>query len=427
MTGGGPYPCLPTPSVYTTGYGQTINTHGRFIAQMQCTSNAVVINPGSISAASWGTKGITLGSAGTQNLTDTTSTTGGGTVPTEGGAALPVYNVNCSAACTITNVPELYLPLPTLGGNVTGTAYSLFAQGAVKIASTLNVTGLITGTAGATVSGAGSTFSGGTFAVNAASANNINLLTGASSGALNLNNGTGSGNTQLGNTASAVTILGNTVSINAAAAGNVNVLTGAGSGALHMNDGTGTGGNFLGNSGTTTTIAGLVNMTGLVNVTTAETGSVCWASSNGRITVDETNTCLVSARKYKTDIEPMNGGLEELLALQPKQFRYRPELVGEMELGDPNFNSQQVGFIADEVLQVDPRLATVEPDGEAHSVRYLQMTALITKALQEEHAQRMADKQSYESREHYQWWAITALTAWCMGLTVAFVIRRKHN
>ena len=89
---------------------------------------------------------------------------------------------------------------------------------------------------------------------------------------------------------------------------------------------------------------------------------------------------------------------------------------------------------------VEPRLATVEPDGQAHGVRYEQMTALLVKALQEEHnrgndthwrvEQQLADKQFQVSTQartlDRQQWEIYALAVWCAGLTVAFVIRRRR-
>ena len=213
-TPGTGYPCLPPPSVYTSGFQTNINSHAHLIAQMTCSKGPLTINPGSISAASWGVNGLALGGHGTQNLTDTTATDSATTLAA---SAFPVYNFLCTTGpCTTTNLASLYIPVPTnTDGNFSSaTLYSLFANGNVKFAGTLNVGALQTDTAGLTVSGATVTLN--------ATANNVSIANGASA------SGT-------------VAILGG---------------TGTPTGLVHINDSAGTG---------STTIGGAANVTNMAS------------------------------------------------------------------------------------------------------------------------------------------------------------------
>lgn len=49
--------------------------------------------------------------------------------------------------------------------------------------------------------------------------------------------------------------------------------------------------------------------------------------------------------------------------------------------------SQDLGFVAEEMNELDPILATLGEDGEPDGVRYPQLTALLTKAIQKQQAQ----------------------------------------
>jgi hypothetical protein len=172
VTAGTNYPCLPLPEVWTTGATPAINTHGRFVATMTCAVNPITVNKGAQSAPAWSTGGLIFGASGTQTLTDTTSTTGGGTLATEAAWALPVYQQDCTAACTITNVAELYVPAPLNTANVTATnLWSLMANGGIKTNGALSASG------GAVNLG-----------VNNA-ANVTNIGTGTTSGAINIGGG----------------------------------------------------------------------------------------------------------------------------------------------------------------------------------------------------------------------------------------------
>ena len=96
-------------------------------------------------------------------------------------------------------------------------------------------------------------------------------------------------------------------------------------------------------------------------------------------------TCAASSQRFKQDIVslPEGSGLEEVMALHPVSFFWRPDFLGGGYINEPNWNGQQVGFIAEEVQQIDPRLITLDKTGIPMSVRYENLTALLAKGLQE--------------------------------------------
>lgn len=124
------------------------------------------------------------------------------------------------------------------------------------------------------------------------------------------------------------------------------------------------------------TFAGALLAPSLATSSAATTGTLCWTTSTGNINVDTTTTCLLSARMYKERIKDLEPALAKVMELRPVVYhlkkQYNPTKLGE-----------QVGFIADEVQKVDSRFVS----DDVHSVRYQQMVALLTKAMQEQQVQ----------------------------------------
>ena len=71
---------------------------------------------------------------------------------------------------------------------------------------------------------------------------------------------------------------------------------------------------------------------------------------------------LVSSRRFKDQIQPMDKASESILALKPVTFHYKKEI-------EPN-GSIMFGLIAEEVEQVDRELVTRNEKGEPETVRY---------------------------------------------------------
>lgn len=129
---------------------------------------------------------------------------------------------------------------------------------------------------------------------------------------------------------------------------------------------------------TTLTALGALNAPNLASSSAATTGTLCWATGTGLINVDTTTTCLLSSRKYKENISPLDTGLKEVMQLQPVSYdlkkQYNPDKIG-----------RQVGLIAEDVEKIDPRFVGRDPKtGNPRAVRYQQMVALLIHAVQEQ-------------------------------------------
>lgn len=172
-----------------------------------------------------------------------------------------------------------------------------------------------------------------------------------------------------------------------------NLNTAGGTSAISLNAASNSfvsGGNFGVNQTSPTYQLDVSGTVRLANVSTASAGqtySMCMNASNEVIRTDTVNWCVTSSAKYKQDITPLADGLATVLRLRPSRFFYRPAFNGPAQ-SNPNFAGEQVGFIAEHVAAVDPRLVTVDPrDGSPASVRYMQLTATLTRAIQEQQAQ----------------------------------------
>ncbi len=103
------------------------------------------------------------------------------------------------------------------------------------------------------------------------------------------------------------------------------------------------------------------------------------ASSTGTPISIDGNDSLVketSLQIYKEDVEDIGFGLETLMQLQPREFNWIEEKGG----------FHDFGFIAEEINAVNPLLAQYD-HGNLQGVKYSKMTALLTKAIQEQQAQ----------------------------------------
>ena len=88
-------------------------------------------------------------------------------------------------------------------------------------------------------------------------------------------------------------------------------------------------------------------------------------------------TSVVSSRRYKENIKPMDKASEALLSLKPVTFRLKGEL-------DPSHRPQW-GLIAEEVEKVNPDLVDRNNKGEVESVRYEAVNAMLLNEFLKEH------------------------------------------
>lgn len=99
-------------------------------------------------------------------------------------------------------------------------------------------------------------------------------------------------------------------------------------------------------------------------------------STSGALCVDPGGflALCTSSRKYKADIAPLSSALSEVANLSP--VSYTSKINGRRE----------IGFVAEDVDQIDPRLSSYNKDGLV-GVQYDHLTALLAKAIQEQQAE----------------------------------------
>ena len=86
---------------------------------------------------------------------------------------------------------------------------------------------------------------------------------------------------------------------------------------------------------------------------------------------------IMSSRRFKEDIKPMDKASEAILALQPVTFRYKKDF-------DPT-GIAQFGLVAEDVAKVNPDLVVRDKEGKPYSVRYDQVNAMLLNEFLKEH------------------------------------------
>jgi hypothetical protein len=103
----------------------------------------------------------------------------------------------------------------------------------------------------------------------------------------------------------------------------------------------------------------------------AVTGSAVLVSSGGQLGV------AASSERFKQNIQTMGEASDQLLALKPVTFRYRPEIDPE---GIPQF-----GLVAEDVEKINPALVTRDAKGKPYTVRYEAVNAMLLNEFLKEH------------------------------------------
>lgn len=100
--------------------------------------------------------------------------------------------------------------------------------------------------------------------------------------------------------------------------------------------------------------------------------SVCMNATSKEIVENAATSCVVSSRRFKTNILPLTDVVAQRITtqLKPSVFKYR--------VGGRN----AIGLIAEEADSVDSRLATRDGQGRINSVNYEQVTIVLLKQVQ---------------------------------------------
>jgi hypothetical protein len=122
-------------------------------------------------------------------------------------------------------------------------------------------------------------------------------------------------------------------------------------------------------------VAGLAsenNTTRIRNISTTplNTGMMVLVDSNGKL------GHVVSSRRYKEEIKPMDKASEALFALKPVTFRYKGDI-------DPE-HVKMFGLIAEDVAEVNPDLVVRNAKGEVDTIRFDSINAMLLNELLKE-------------------------------------------
>jgi len=84
---------------------------------------------------------------------------------------------------------------------------------------------------------------------------------------------------------------------------------------------------------------------------------------------------IVSSKRFKKEIQPMEKASEAILALKPVTFHYKNDAT----------NTPQFGLIAEEVAEVNPDLVVRDENGAIYTVRYDAVNAMLLNEFLKEH------------------------------------------
>jgi hypothetical protein len=92
---------------------------------------------------------------------------------------------------------------------------------------------------------------------------------------------------------------------------------------------------------------------------------------------------VVSSRRFKDEIKPLEQASEVIYQLNPVSFRYKPEI-------EPS-RPTSFGLIAEEVENVHPDLVLHDKEGKPYTVRYDQVNIMLLNEFLKTH-RRMAEQ-----------------------------------
>src|SRR6266480_2791675 len=133
----------------------------------------------------------------------------------------------------------------------------------------------------------------------------------------------------------------------------------------------------IGNGLSTTSLASSCNIGGIYNQSFGP------ADMAVRIGSDNKLGTVVSSRRFKHDIKPMDKASEAVLALKPVTFHYKSDTT----------NTSRFGLIAEDVAEVSPELVIPDKEGKPLSVRYEDVNVMLLNEFLKEH-KKVEDQQA---------------------------------
>ena len=98
---------------------------------------------------------------------------------------------------------------------------------------------------------------------------------------------------------------------------------------------------------------------------------------------------IVSSKRFKKEIQPMDQASEAILGLKPVTFHYKSDST----------DTPQFGLIAEEVAEVNPDLVVRDAHGEVYTVRYDAVNAMLLNEFLKEHRKVGEQNRKIEEQE----------------------------
>ncbi|HEX3421163.1 MAG TPA: tail fiber domain-containing protein [Candidatus Udaeobacter sp.] len=133
----------------------------------------------------------------------------------------------------------------------------------------------------------------------------------------------------------------------------------------------------IGNGLSTTALASSCNIGGIYNQSFGPADMAVRVGSDNKLGT------VVSSRRFKHDIKPMDNASEAVLALKPVTFHYKSD----------NTNTPRFGLIAEDVAEVSPELVIPDKEGKPLSVRYEDVNVMLLNEFLKEH-KKVEDQQA---------------------------------
>jgi hypothetical protein len=134
--------------------------------------------------------------------------------------------------------------------------------------------------------------------------------------------------------------------------------------------------------GNTQTAAFLAGVSGV----TVASGVQVYIDSNGQLGT------LTSSIRFKEDVADMASASHSLLQLRPVTFRYKAPY-------DDGSHRLQYGLIAEEVAKVDPQLVQFDGKGQAQTVRYQAIDAMLLNEVQRQEGKLAEQRAELEQQK----------------------------
>jgi len=133
----------------------------------------------------------------------------------------------------------------------------------------------------------------------------------------------------------------------------------------------------IGNGLSTTSLASSCNIGGIYNQSFGPADMAVRVGSDNKLGT------VVSSRRFKHDIKPMDKASEAVLALKPVTFHYKSDTT----------NTSRFGLIAEDVAEVSPELVIPDKEGKPLSVRYEDVNVMLLNEFLKEH-KKVEDQQA---------------------------------